>query len=524
LSGAVRSATLSGYWRAGYAGLVLAYCRIEVPMTDLARRGVSAAKWSVSLTLARLVLQIASQAVLARILGPEIYGVFGMALVIFVFSMFLSEFGLGMFLLQRETLTDEDVRFVTTWQVLFGVAAAVVLLCAAPIVAAYFNDARVEPVLRWMSIACVLMAAAAPATRLLSRDLNFRAIGLIDLGSYAVGYLMVGVPLALAGTGVMTLVVAWLTQSAVKLVATVAVKPHAWRPLFRHSDAREVFQLGRNVFFTLLVNWFLGNVDRVVIGRYLGSHPVGLYNAGFNLSSTASSAFVSALSGTFLSSGARVKEEPERLRRAFLQILASIWVIAAPMFVLLAMLSDGIIAILYGDKWVGAGDVLRALLFAIPATLTLGMSTPVLWNTGRGHLEPLLQLPILLVAGGALLWAVDHGVVAVAWAVAATLGVRGLVAAVAACRAVRLGLADLVPQLARSLVLCSVVAFGAHLASRLGEAIDSRLVSFGLTATAPLLLLLVLVVLRPSILGAQASTMAIRVVPRLSRWLGSAPA
>jgi lipopolysaccharide exporter len=32
-------------------------------------------------------------------------------------------------------------------------------------------------------------AAAAPATYLLQRDLNFRAVGLVQVGSYAAGYL-----------------------------------------------------------------------------------------------------------------------------------------------------------------------------------------------------------------------------------------------------------------------------------------------------------------------------------------------
>ena len=87
----------------------------------------------------------------------------------------------------------------------------------------------------WLALASLLMAASGPATCLLQRDLNFRALGLIQLASYAVGYLGVGIPMALGGHGANALAAACVVQAAVTLVASYAVKPHPVRPLFSHA-------------------------------------------------------------------------------------------------------------------------------------------------------------------------------------------------------------------------------------------------------------------------------------------------
>ena len=74
--------------------------------------------------------------------------------------------------------------------------------------------------------------------------------------------------MAIFGWGASALVAAWLVQTAVMLVASYALKPHAVRPLFWYADAASAIGIGRAVFLTNIVNWMLNNLDRVLIGRH----------------------------------------------------------------------------------------------------------------------------------------------------------------------------------------------------------------------------------------------------------------
>src|SRR2546427_8316734 len=82
---------------------------------DLSQRSISAALWGASGSAAQLALQLGIQVILARLLGPEQYGLFAMAAVVILLSTFFT-ISLAYGLIQKRTVTDEDVRFVNFWQ------------------------------------------------------------------------------------------------------------------------------------------------------------------------------------------------------------------------------------------------------------------------------------------------------------------------------------------------------------------------------------------------------------------------
>jgi lipopolysaccharide exporter len=485
-------------------------------MTELGKPGVAAVKWSVISTAARFGLQLFAQIILARTLGPEIFGLFAIGMVLLTFAGFISGFGFSWSLLQRDTLTDEDVRFAWTWQLLVGAVASLLLYLSAPWFAAYFREARAQQVIEWLSIACVLTAAASPATYLLQRDLNFRAIGVVQVASYALGYILVGVPMAYSGYGVKALVAAWLVQCVGQFVLSYAYKPHPIRPLFWYEGARLAASTGRSVFFTNVVNWTLNNIDRILIGRMLNAQFLGLYNLAYNLATMPNVLLLGSLQPAFLAAGARLQNDRQRLGRVYVQMLSSVLVLTIPAFVFLAAISPDIVRLLYGAKWEAAGRVLGILFLGIPAYVVWGLSTPVLWNTGRKNYEYGLQLPLIAVGAAAFYIAAPYGIQAAAGVASGLLLMRAMVISFAALKALGLGLNSVGHQLLRGLVLAAICAAtalgGAHLAATLHSPLLSLISSTGLTFAVAASIL----VARPYVLGQEASEMLVRFIPALS--------
>ncbi|MBA5690087.1 lipopolysaccharide biosynthesis protein [Rugamonas apoptosis] len=494
---------------------------------DLKRKSVSAVKWAAAGTVLRFALQLCTQVVLARMLGPEVYGLFALGLVVMTFSNFLADFGFSWGLIQRQDIDARDIRFAFTWQFLSGAVASVGLFLLAPAVAQYFNEPRVEPIVRWLSLTCVLNAITAPASSLLRRNMDFRALNIIQVASYVIGYLLVGIPCAYLGAGVWTLVAAWLTQTGSAFVLTWVRHPHPLRPLLWYPGARDFTQVGVAVFATNLCNWFLNNVDRIFLGRMLHAHAVGVYNVAYNLANTPNSLFLTALQPAFLASGARLQDDRARLRDAYVSVLAVIWIVIGPMFAALACLGPDLIATLYGPAWQGSGPVFAMLALAMPAYITWGLSTPILWNTGGKHLESLLQLPVLGGAVLALSMLAGQGALTVAMVASATLLARAVVIASVACRRLALPAGALLPLAGRAVLLAALAA-----AAALGGAAGARMLG-----TPPLLPLLggalaaiiscvLAVLLYPRLLGKPVLHMLGRfsppIPPRLMAYLTAA--
>ena len=491
-------------------------------MSGLSRSGVTAVKWSAISTVARFGLQLLAQVVLARTLGPDIFGVFAIGMVVLTFANFFSGFGFSWSLLQRTTLRDEDVRFAWTWQLIVGVITMLTVYWLAPVLAGYFREPRAQFVIEWLSLACLLTAAAAPASYLLQRDLNFRDAGLIQVGSYAAGYVVVGLPLAVAGWGATSLVAAWLVQATVVLVASYVLKPHAVRPLFWYADAASAVGTGRAVFFTNIVNWVLNNLDRVLIGRLLNAQALGLYNVAYNLATMPNNLLLGALQPAFLAAGARLQNELERLGRAYFQMLATVFVLVFPAFVFLALISADLVLLLYGPKWSEAGFVLSVLFLSMPAYVIWGISTPVLWNTGRKYYESALQLPIVALGAVAFYLFAGRGIQAAAVVAAMLLVMRALVIGTTAFRALKLSWTDLIPHVWRGGLLSGLCAISVMAGQQAVARFEMPLLSLGVSMLLALCMLALLLKVRPQLLGDQTAAMVIRFFPRLAPLLSRA--
>ncbi len=384
--------------------------------------------WGTGGSVLRILLQVVSQIVLARLLGPELYGLFAVALVVVLLSSLFADVGLAYGLIQKPTVSTDDIRFVSTWQIVMGLVMTVVVLLAAPWVASAYSDPRLLPAVAVLSLSCLINASAATSGALLRRDLDFKTLNIAAVVSYAIGFFAVGIPMAWAGSGVMSLVAAYLTQASVMAAIQYWRTRHAVRPLFWQPDAPAMLDFGATVLATNLLNWAMNGIDRAIVGSWLSLSAAGLYATAYNLIYTPLMTVLALLQSVFYSASSKVQDDPAQLRRGLTALFGAVAMFIAPVFAGMAAVGETIILAFYGTKWAGGGTVLTPLSLAMPVYLAMGLAIPVLWASGATRKEFLLQLPVAIV-WVAVLWAVARmgSLTALSWAVFALFLVRATV-------------------------------------------------------------------------------------------------
>ncbi|WEF35676.1 oligosaccharide flippase family protein [Pseudoduganella chitinolytica] len=274
------------------------------------------------------------------------------------------------------------------------------------------------------------------------------------------------------------------------------------------------------MFFTNLCNWLLNNIDRLLLGRFLNAHAVGIYTIGYNLANTPNSLFLTALQPAFLAAGTKLQDDPARLREAYVAIQASVWILVAPVFVLLSCVAPQLIAVLYGPGWEPSGPVLATLALAMPAYVCWGLSTPVLWNTGGKHLESILQVPVLAGAAVALWLFAAQGPLMAALVAAGTLIARALVIATAACVRLKVDPASIGAIAWRSALLMAATAAGAYAGQALAPLQQLAIVQLAAGLVGGVLLPLVAVLAWPALMGRRVIDMLGRFSPPVPARLG----
>ena len=436
----------------------------------LAQRSISAVLWGASGSAVSTVLQFSIQVLLARLLGPDQYGLFALALVVVTLCNYFA-LNLVAALIQKQDLSDADVRFTTFWQLAIGGAVSAAVYLGAGTAAGFFHEPRIAPLLEAMAIVCLLQAAAGVPSSLLTRELDFKSIYLANIAGDALGYGALGVPLALAGYGVHALIVAYVTQSFLSLAALYWRKPPPRGLVLWHRDAAALLRYGATVFATNLSNWALVNVGRAVVGRVFPSATVGLYALAYNLSMQLASAVTGVVQPPLFSASSRVQMDLARLRPVFLAMLAATALLSAPLFVGMAAAAHTLTLALYGEAWAESAPLLRAFALGMPFYLAAAMATPMLWTSGRITQEYRLQLPLAAALGLATYLAAQYSLGAAAWAVCGVFALRFLVIGAAACRALKLGLGDVAKALQAGIAVTACVALAIALVDELAGAL-----------------------------------------------------
>lgn len=393
------------------------------PSAGLASRSLHAVKWNYLGVAARVVAQIVVQISMARMLGPDAFGLFAFALLVIGVGGIIVEMGLGAALVQKKEITEFDVRHVYTLAVSFGVLSSVAMFLAAPLFAAFFDDARVTGVLHWIAPAFVLQAFAVTPISLLKRDLEFKRVQLVQVGSYLLGFLVVGLGLAYLGAGVWSLVAAWLVQTATLATVFYFMRRHSLRPLLFKADPA-IRAFGFRILLTNLCNWAIENVDNLLVGKLFGSRALGLYSVSYNLVRTPASHLVGALQTTLFSATSRAQDNESGMQRAYLIVISAVALIAIPVFSSVAAVAPTVVAALFGSKWAGAESVLCPLALAMVMHSLMAVAGPVLWGKGAVDAELKIQALVAVVLVLALVLASRQSVATMAWAVFAVYTLR----------------------------------------------------------------------------------------------------
>lgn len=436
------------------------------PQQTLARRGAVALGWAVLASAAKILLTLGVQALLARLLTPSDFGLFAIGMLVIGLAGYFADIGIATSLVQKAEINDDDIRFVFTLNLLISAGVALLIFVAAGALAQLFDKPQAAAVFRAMAPVFVLNAAASVSTSLLRRSLDYRHIQLSGLAGYIVGFGIVGVGLAWSTGTVVALVAAFAVQSLVTLAALYARTRHPVGLSLKAPDRGSHLGFGLTVLATNVVNWMAGAVDRLLIGRLFSSASLGFYTAAYNLIHAPVNVLYPNLQSIVFATTARMQGERERLATVYLELLQGVTVLVLSAFAGVSLLAGPLVLTIYGPAWAEAATYAGIFSLMAPFLLVWGISTPLLWNTGRKTLEATVQLPFIVAAVFAISAAGSVSMVAVGWTAAALFMARTALIVVLVLRALGIGAGRALRHLLPAMLLapwvgCSVWA-GEH--------------------------------------------------------------
>lgn len=391
--------------------------------------GWIALKWNYLGNVMRSLSQFAVGILLARLLGPEPFGIVAVAWIILGVGNLFADLGFGAALVQRATLSRSDLRFIFTCQMAFATCLTLAGVACADAIAAYFHQPAAAAVIQAMFLLFIFQSLGQTAAAMLRRTLNFKKLQQITILSYLAGYVGVGIPAACFGWGVWSLVAAQTVQCLLNSLLLIRATSVPLLPSFTPGDP-DIVRFGLKVTAANLTSWSISNLDVVFIGRAFGVVELGLYNRALNLVNMPMSVITTGFQGVLFAACARAQRDSAAIRRIYLETNAAVAFLCFPLFMTLAAVPETLVLALYGPKWAASVPVVTPLALAVLVNALLAIKGPILMASNRVGLELRNQCFTVLMFIGTLWIAAHYTVVAVAWAVLVTYVARWLLLAV----------------------------------------------------------------------------------------------
>lgn len=413
--------------------------------------------------LSNVVMRIANilvTVVLARLLSPSEFGVFALALAVYVVITSLAELGLAAAVARSPEEPTEIAPTVTTVSLaVSGVLALCMAWQAAPL-ARLVGSVEATDSLRILSISVFLTGLFAVPGAQLARDFRQRRLFAATVAGFVPANLLL-VVLAIGGQGAEAF--AWsrvLGQVVTGLVMVAAVR--VYRPGLRREMVVPLLLFGLPLSAANLVNWALLNADYVILGRFLSDGDVGTYMIAFTVASWSTAVLGSALNAVVVPAFARLGPDSSAVATATTTGLRIVALVALPIGVTTMVLADPLVDSLFGDQWASAAPVLQVLsAYGVLYAFSL-LLVNVLVSQGRTASLLSVQLVWIVLLVPTMVAAVPYGLVGVAWVHVVVMGSVTLPGYVLVLRDVLPGPRRVLRTLARPL-LAALVAGGAGL-------------------------------------------------------------
>lgn len=355
------------------------------------RQAIKGFSWTAGIRIITRVFSLVKNVVIARILSPYQFGAFGIATLVLVFAEIVTETGINTFLIQNKEDTDKYIS--TSWlvSIIRGIIIFLVIITAAPFISSFFRNNDAAFLLILISFVPLLRGFINPSVIKFQKNLMFHKQFFYETSCFLVEALL-SITLILITHKTEALVYGMLISTIFEIIISFLMVKPTPKLMFDLSIFRKVLGYGKWITVSTILNYFYQHGDDIVVGRILGSAPLGLYDMAYRISLVPLSDVSDVISNVTFPVYVRISNEKERLKKAFLKTLSGVILLTLPIGIVLFIFPREIISIVLGDKWISAAPALQVLgIFGFVRAIS-SFSQNIFLSIGKQNIFTLISL------------------------------------------------------------------------------------------------------------------------------------
>lgn len=253
-------------------------------MNQKPTRTLGVFSWSLIENLSGTGINFLVSLILARLLGPDVYGIIAVALIFVALSNVLIDGGFSNSLIRRKVVSSEDYNTVFVINVSIAVFIYGLFFLLAPFIARFYSNAQLTEVIRYICITVIIGSFSIVPKVWLTRNLDFKRQAIASILSSTLGA-GVGIMLVFANWGIWALVAQQLVRQSVYTIILLLIVPQRPRFSYSSASATNLFGYGSRILLSGIIDSLYNNLYLFIIGKMFSPRQLGLYSRSEQFSS-----------------------------------------------------------------------------------------------------------------------------------------------------------------------------------------------------------------------------------------------
>ena len=302
--------------------------------------------------------------ILARMLDPSDFGIIAMITIFFAVAQSFVDSGFSNALVRKTNRREEDLSTCFYFNIGVGIIAYIVLFLIAPLVASFYNQPILSPIIRITGLGVVLNSLCVVQQALFTIKIDFKSQAKVTLSATIISGI-VGVVLAYQGYGVWALVWQGVVLSLVRMGLLWLMSK--WRPKagFSKDSFHYLFGYGSKLLASGLLDTIYNNIYPIVIGKFYSPAQLGNYSRALSFAQLPSSNITSILQRVTFPVLSTIQDDIPRLQANYRRLLKLSAFIIFPLMTGLAAVAFPMIRLILTPKWEGCSLYLQIICFAL---------------------------------------------------------------------------------------------------------------------------------------------------------------
>jgi len=334
------------------------------------------------LRIIRLLVSLAAAAILARLIGPAEYGIYGLVSVAFGLVLAVNDFGLVASSIQRSALEDDEANSVFWLEVVLSLGVAILCLCLGFVFSIAYAEPRLASLIYAHAPVPLFMAAMSQHLARLQREMRIAVLNMVELGTMSIGA-AAAIVAAMYGWSYWSLVLRTLLQYGLAVPVYFAIS--GWRPGMPSIDRSVIghVRFAGPLFGRKVLQFAAKASDKALLGVLLPAYEFGLYFRATSILATPLGQVAQPFQQVLIPALSRVKDNKKAFRAIYLENFMLFGTACIGLATFIALSAEAIVLVLLGPDWLEATNLMLlasvgAALFPLSAT-----SNWILLPTGK---------------------------------------------------------------------------------------------------------------------------------------------